>query len=192
MCNCYWNTYGGDMDRMGTALTLISTTIRVTPMNRQRAQTYITEHEGRHSQAYVDSLGVPTIGIGMNLAEDRNQKRIAAAGLDYDAVCAGSVTLEDRHIDGFFSEDLDIAITDALAAVEDYWSHPEDAQLALVDMSFQLGGPRLRKFQKMLAALDANPPNYMAAATEIAGSLYAKQSPARAADNIALIRGCAS
>jgi GH24 family phage-related lysozyme (muramidase) len=157
-------------------------------MDRQRAQQYIGDHEGRRNRAYADTEGIMTIGIGMNLEEARNQKRIEAAGLDYDGVCNGTVTLTDSQIDGFFSEDLDIAISDALAAVNNYWSHPEDAQLALTDMSFQLGGPRLRKFVNMIGALNAEPPDYMKAADEIADSLYAMQTPRRAADNILLVR----
>jgi GH24 family phage-related lysozyme (muramidase) len=160
-------------------------------MNRQRAQEYITDHEGRRNRAYPDSRGIQTIGIGMNLEEDRNRERVEEAGLDYNAVLSGEVTVDDKLIDQWFGEDLDIAISDALATLNDYWSHPEDVQIAIVDMSFQLGGPRLKKFINMIAALDSRPPDYLKAAAEIANSKYAKQTPNRAADNIQLVRGCA-
>jgi hypothetical protein len=40
----------------------------------------------------------------------------------------------------------------------------------------------------MIGALNAEPPDYMKAADEIADSLYAMQTPRRAADNILLVR----
>lgn len=159
--------------------------------HRQRAKEYITQHEGRHNTTYTDSLGIPTIGVGMNLNESRNRERIEGAGIEFDAVLKGLMALTDEQIDNFFDEDVSIARNDAITAVANYWSHPEDVQLALTDMSFQLGGPRLSQFVNMIAALNATPPDYEKAAAEIEDSLYATQTPNRAADNIALVKGCA-
>jgi GH24 family phage-related lysozyme (muramidase) len=157
-----------------------------------RTREYISGHEGgKRNKVYPDSLGIMTIGIGMNLEEQRSKDRIIALGIDYAALMKGVATLEDRHIDILFAEDFDVAINDAIASVKSYDKHPPDVQMALVDMSFQLGGPRLRKFVKMLDALNSEPPDYNRAADEVADSLYAKQTPNRAADNIALLRSAA-
>lgn len=161
-------------------------------MNWQRAKEYITGHEGRRNRAYPDSEGIMTGGIGMNLKEPRNAMRIRDAGLDYDALLSGTLPIPDYCINQWFDEDLDMAVTDALATLENYWSHPEDVQIAVLDMSFQLGGPRLKKFVNMIAAFNTVPPDYLKAADEIADSLYARQTPNRAADNINLIRRCAT
>jgi lysozyme len=159
-------------------------------MDRQRAQNLIEQHEGRRNRAYADTEGILTIGIGFNLEEPSARSRIEALEVDHGALCAGQASLTDAQIDTLFSRDLDTAISDAASRVPDFWNQPEDVQLAMVDMIFNLGGPRFSKFTDMIAALKAK--DYLTAAAEMADSKWAKQVSNRAADNIALVRGCAA
>jgi lysozyme len=159
-------------------------------MNREKAQNLVEQHEGRRSMAYADSLGIMTVGIGLNLEQPSAKARIAALGVDYDALCAQKCTLADSHIDSLFSGDLDTATAEAARQVPDFWNQPEEVQLAVVDMIFNMGGPRFSKFAKFIAALKAR--DYLTAAAEMADSKWAKQVPNRAADDIALVRGCAT
>ena len=57
----------------------------------------------------------------------------------------------------------------------------------LIELAFQLGLPRLRKFRKMLVALEAN--NFYAASLELLDSKFARQVPARANRLATRLRG---
>jgi lysozyme len=160
-------------------------------MDKQRVRDEIERHEGRRYLPYRDSEGVLTIGVGVNLEDATSRGRIEALGIDYEVLCAGKWTLTDVHINALFAHDVEVAITDAAAIFNNFWNLPENAQLALVDMSFQLGKPRLAKFVKVIAAITAEPPNFIVAADEMRDSLWARQTPQRTADAIALVRGCA-
>lgn len=162
-------------------------------MDRQRAKDLIQGHEGSRNWVYNDSVGIPTIGIGFNLQKADARARIEALGVDYDALLAGKVSLTNAQIDILFNGDLDIAIGDGSGHVTDFWNLADDAQLAIVDMVFNLGGPRFGAFQQAIAAFNAAPPDYLTAAAQMADSKWAKVDvPHRAADDIALVRGCAS
>jgi lysozyme len=159
-------------------------------MDRARAQSLIAQHEGRRKYAYSDSEGILTVGIGFNLQEESALARITECGVDYNALCDARASLNDAQIDTLFSTDLDTATAEAAKLVPDFWNQPDNVQLAMVDMIFNLGGPRFSNFTKLIAALKAK--DYLTAADQMADSKWAKQVPHRAADDIALVRGCAT
>jgi lysozyme len=160
-------------------------------VDRQRAQDLIEQHEGRRKSMYLDSKGIMTVGVGFNLEEKSARQRIESLGVDYDDLCAMRTSLTDAQIDELFSDDLDTGIADAVSRVPDFWNQPDDVQVAMVDMIFNLGGPGFSAFHKLIAALEVN--DYLTAAAEMADSKWAKKDvPNRAADDITLVRGCAS
>ena len=69
----------------------------------------------------------------------------------------------------------------------DFSSFPPDRQAALLSMAFNLGAPRLAKFNKMRAAIVAD--HWQAAAAEALASKWAGQLPRRAAEIARLLRG---
>jgi lysozyme len=158
-------------------------------MDRQRVRRLIEQHEGRRSSVYTDSEGILTIGVGFNLQEQSARARIGVLGVDYDALCTGQASLTNVQIDTLFDPDLDTATADAAKLVPDFWNQPDHTQEATVDMIFNLGGPRFSQFVNLIAALKVK--DYLTAAAEMADSKWAKQVPNRAADDIALVRGCA-
>lgn len=149
----------------------------------------ISQHEGVRTQVYTDTAGIPTIGIGFNLQKAGAPQRIAALGVDYAQLCAGQCGLTDVEVQTLFSQDLDTAIGDTRALVSNFDSLPDNAQTAIVDMVFNLGGPRFSQFKATIAALVAE--DFAQAADQMASSLWATQVPNRAADDIALVRNCA-
>ena len=161
-------------------------------MDRQTALGFIQGHEGRRNSVYNDSEGIPTIGVGFNLQKAGAQQSIEALGVDYSQLLAGTVSLTDPQIDTLFNADLDTAMADAAQRVQGFWNLPDNAQLAVVDMVFNLGGPRFSGFVNFIAALSATPPDYLTAAVQMGDSQWARQVPNRAADDIALVRGCAT
>lgn len=154
-------------------------------MDRDKAADLISAHEGRRYKAYADSLGIMTVGIGCNLERDSARERIAALGVDYAELCAGRSELNDSHVDALFTMDLNDAIAIATAAVANFWEHPDDVQHAIVDMIFNLGGPRFTKFKKAIDAFERK--DYRKAAAEMASSKWAAQVPNRARADIELV-----
>lgn len=126
-------------------------------MNRTRLKLLLVKHEGDKRHPYKDSTGHLTIGVGHNLE---------AAPLS-DAVVA---LLLDEDINDAYQACLTIAPFGALDEVR---------QHVVLDMCFNLGLPRLLKFERMLKALEQH--DYEAAAKEMLDSQWAKQVGERAA-----------
>ena len=82
-------------------------------------------------------------------------------------------------------------MTDAADIIgPDTWrSLPEDAQLALADMTFQLGEGGVSEFHQMLGYLREG--RYQAAAEAARNSLWHEQTPARCESVAELLEGCA-
>lgn len=146
---------------------------------------HIEKHEDRRHLRYLDSEGIPTIGIGLNLTKPGARERIEALGLPYDAICAGTCALIDTHVNALFEIDLNDAVADAAAMVPNFWELPDGVQLAVVDMCFNMGGPRFAKFVKLIAALEAR--DFGRAAREMLESKWARQVPRRAQEDAALV-----
>lgn len=113
-------------------------------------------HEGLRLKPYVDTAGKITIGVGRNLSDN---------GITVES--AGSLLT------------LDIAI--AIVIVRQFtWFDDLDRVRAkvLIDMAFNLGGPKLKTFKNFLAAMARK--DYNAAADEMLNSVWATQVPVRA------------
>ena len=134
--------------------------------------------EGLRLQVYKDTLGIDTIGIGRNL-EDRGITKEELDDLDiptiehvyeYGITEADAVYLAENDVQ-IVEEELVRAhpCVDRLDAVR---------QLICIDMAFNMGVPRLCKFKKMWAAIEAE--DYPTAAKEMLDSRWAKQVKGRA------------
>ena len=126
----------------------------------------IEHHEGRRAFPYHDIVGELTIGVGRNLT-DRS--------------------LSDDEINLLFINDMRLARQICRRLYADFSSFPPDRQAALLSMAFNLGAPRLAKFNKMRAAIVAD--DWQAAAAEALASKWAGQLPRRAAEIARLLRG---
>jgi lysozyme len=155
-------------------------------VNRTRAESFIAAHEGCEFIAYDDTEGKRTVGVGFNLDRAGADTRIHALGLDYTDVYHGRCTLTTAHCSALFTVDLDDAIADAKAIVSNFASQPEDIQMVIVDMIFNLGASGFSKFVNTVAALQRH--DYCKAADEMQSSKWAQQVPNRAKDDIALVR----
>jgi lysozyme len=156
-------------------------------MDRDEVIELIADHEGKKYKAYRDSEGILTVGIGMNLEEEIAKSRLDRLGVDYERLCAGECELSEAHVLSLFTHDLNIAIGDA-ARIRGFWDLPDDVQHAMIDMAFNLGWPRLKKFKNMIAALESQPPDYDTAIAEMLDSKWAEQVPNRAQDDANLVR----
>jgi lysozyme len=130
-------------------------------MNLDLLKKELRSDEGFKPQAYKDSLGFWTIGIG----------RLCDAGKP------GSGLTEEE---GLYLLGNDIKrTTDALVAQLPWVKNLSDArQRALVNMAFQLGIDGVLGFKHTLALIQSG--DYAAAADNAMQSLWAKQTPNRA------------
>ena len=134
--------------------------------------------EGLRLQVYKDTLGIDTIGIGRNL-EDRGITKEELADLDIP-------TIEHVYEYGITEADAVYLATNDVQIVEEELvrAHPcvdrldSVRQLILIDMAFNMGVPRLCKFKKMWAAVEAE--DFPTAAKEMLDSRWAKQVKGRA------------
>ena len=121
--------------------------------------------EGERLKPYVCSAGKVTIGVGRNLDDRGITKHESRQMLDWD---------------------IKQACWDLDHNLPGWRRYPDGVCLALANMSFNLGWPRLRNFKKMLAAIESG--DYNKAADEALDSKWARQVGARADRIAALIR----
>lgn len=134
-------------------------------MNRDLLQADLERDEGLRLKVYIDSVGIPSIGIGRNLKDVGITKAMAYEMLaeDVDTACG----VLDRNLP--------------------WWRDMTEArQRALVNMCFNLGITRLMGFSKALAALKAG--DYDEAARQFLDSRWADQVGQRAQRIAELIR----
>ncbi|MGJ8518033.1 glycoside hydrolase family protein [Carnimonas bestiolae] len=137
-----------------------------TAQANERAQ--IINDEGAKNRLYRDSVGKMTIGVGRNVED---------------------VGLRDDEINYMLDNDIAAATEDAKAflGADAFDALDDDRQGVLINMSFNLGLPRLRGFKQFRAALLNH--DYQRAADEMLDSAWAKQVKARATRLAARMRG---
>ena len=133
----------------------------------------LKSHEGMRSQVYKDHLGNRTIGYG-HLC------------LDHEKWVDGKI-YPTKVINKTFEYDFNIALNDTKKLIEQESIHP-DAFGVLVNMCFNMGSPRVSKFQKMLAALEVQ--DYQTASKEMLDSRWARQVPNRARELAEIMKQC--
>jgi GH24 family phage-related lysozyme (muramidase) len=139
---------------------------------------------------YLDSKGIPTIGIGFNLKADGAQQKIEALGLTYKWVLSGHLPLNDAQIDTLFQASLADAIKGARGAVSNFDHLPDPVRAAVIDMVFNMGATKFAGFYKAIAALQAE--NYNVAAAQFTNSAWFREVKTRAFDVVRLIKEGAS
>lgn len=132
-------------------------------MNIEKLKSQVIHSEGIRTTAYKDTLNNWTIGVG-HLIKIPDEEYL----LDKE--------LTDLEVDQIFTTDLNQAIDDARKFIDvDILS--EEAFFVVVDMAFNLGLPKLMRFQNFQQALKEK--DYKKASREMLDSLWAKQLPNR-------------
>ena len=136
-------------------------------MNIEQLRKELEVDEGVKYEVYNDHLGYPTFGIG-HLVRDTDPEAGAALGTPVS---------EDRVIEAF-NQDVETVLSDCNILYDDFGDLPEEAQLIIANMMFNLGRPRLSKFKGMKAGVDAR--DWKKAADEMVDSAWYRQVPNRA------------
>ncbi len=160
------------------------------PTLLDQAAAFIEPFEGRRHRAYRDSRGNMTIGIGFNLdragaADDLEE---LLPGINYYALRRGSITLTDEQIDILLHHDTQRAIDTARRQFKNFDQLPTQAQLILIDMTFNTGS--LQKWRNLRSAMARE--DYSAAADAMYRSQWRKQTGQRARHLIQLMRELAT
>lgn len=125
----------------------------------------LVRHEGLRRLAYEDSVGVLTIGVGRNIEE---------------------VGLSDDEIYYLLKNDIRRCETELDNSFRWYKDLDQVRQEAMINLCFNLGITRLRKFKLALRAMEAK--DYEDAADEFLDSLWATQVGQRAVEVAEMIR----
>ena len=144
-------------------------------MNLIKLQDEIANDEGVKYETYHCSLGHLTGGIGHLITEWDEEF--------YDKPIGTRIAHE--QINDWFTKDIAVTISDCKIIFDNFDNLPEEAQLVIANMCFQLGRPRLSKFKNFIAAVKNE--DWQRAGDEMQDSRWYKQTTNRADRLIARI-----
>ena len=136
-------------------------------MNKDQLREELAEDEGCKFEIYLDHLGLPTFGIG-HLVVDGDPEHGQPVG----------TPVEDERVRQVFSLDIASTLDECQVLYPDFDDLPEDCQLIIANMMFNMCRPRLSKFKGMKAGVDAR--DWNRAADEMVDSRWHDQVPNRA------------
>ena len=136
-------------------------------MNIDKLRRDLEVDEGVIHEIYLDHLGYPTFGIGHLVTEDDSEY-----GHD-----EGTAISEQRVID-VFNNDIRTVLEDCGRLYHNFTTLPEEVQLVIANMMFNLGYTRLSKFKGMKRGVDSR--NWEEAADEMVDSRWYRQVTNRA------------
>ena len=137
-------------------------------MNLIKLQDDLANDEGIKYEIYRCSEGYPTGGIGHLITEWDEEYYGKPIG----------TKIPNHQVDDWFERDIEVTLKDCKSIFEEFDSLPEEAQLVIANMCFQLGRPRLSKFKNFIAAVKDQ--DWDRAADEMKDSRWYKQTPVRA------------
>jgi len=144
-------------------------------MNLDQLKQELAEDEGCKYEIYLDHLGLPTVGIGHLITENDPEARMNV----------GTPVSEER-VNMLFRRDIAVTVEDCHRLYDDFKDLPEEAQLIIANMMFNLGYPRLSKFVGMKSCVDKR--DFNGAAEEMIDSKWFDQVPNRAKRLVARMR----
>ena len=147
-------------------------------MNIEQLRKELEVDEGVKYEIYNDHLGFPTFGIGHLVRDDDPE----------NGEPVGTPVSEDRVIEAF-DNDVQVVLADCERLYNDFNVLPEEVQLIIANMMFNMGRPRLSKFKGMKAGVDAQ--DWNKAADEMIDSNWYKQVPNRAGRLVKRMRALA-
>jgi len=136
-------------------------------MNKDKLREELAEDEGCKFEIYLDHLGLPTFGIRHLVKED-----------DPEHGQPVGTPVDEERVRQVFTLDIAVTIEDCRSLYDDFDELPEEAQLIIANMMFNMGRPRLSKFVGMKREVDAR--RFDAAADEMVDSRWHDQVPNRA------------
>ncbi len=136
-------------------------------MKKNKLRKELAEDEGCKFEIYLDHLGLPTFGIG-HLVVEGDPEHGQPVGTPVD----------EERVHQVFDSDITSTLDECKVLYPDFDDLPEEAQLIIANMMFNMGRPRLSKFKGMKAGVDAR--DWNRAADEMVDSRWYNQVTNRA------------
>jgi GH24 family phage-related lysozyme (muramidase) len=138
----------------------------------------VIKHEGKKYGVYLDSRGIPTIGVGFNLNRKDSTAILKQIGVNPVKIKSGEHKLNDQQVNKLLDQDLIQSKKDVEDLIDGFNTLPIPVQGVLVEMNFNLGKQGLSKFKNFLNYIKKK--RWRRAANEMLDSLWAKQVGQRA------------
>ena len=136
-------------------------------MNIEQLREELKIDEGVKYEIYLDHLSLPTCGVGHLIKE---------TDPEYDLEVGTKI--DEERVNELFDEDIKITLQECTYLYDDFYDLPEEAQLSIANMMFNLGRPRLSRFLKMKKAVDNK--DWIEASNQMKDSKWYRQVPNRA------------
>ena len=136
-------------------------------MNIEQLREELKIDEGVKYEIYLDHLSLPTCGVGHLIKE---------TDPEYDLEVGTKI--DEERVNELFDEDIKITLQECTYLYDDFYDLPEEAQLIIANMMFNLGRPRLSRFLKMKKHIDNR--DFKSASFEMKNSKWYRQVPNRA------------
>ena len=136
-------------------------------MNIEQLREALKIDEGVKYEIYLDHLGLPTFGIG-HLVVDTDPEFEKPVG----------TPVSESRVNECFDNDVEVVLGECRKLYDDFDELPEEAQLIIANMMFNMGRPRLSQFKGMKRGVDAR--DWNAAADEMVDSRWYRQVTNRA------------
>ena len=147
-------------------------------MNKDQLRMELADDEGCKYSVYLDHLNLPTFGIGHLITE---------ADPEFGEPIGTEIS--EERVRKAFNLDVAVTIDECKVLYDDFDDLPEEAQLVICNMMFNMGRPRLSKFKGMKAGCDAR--DWTKMADEMVDSRWHDQVPNRAKRLVKRIRDLA-
>jgi len=136
-------------------------------MNLEQLREELKIDEGVKYEIYLDHLSLPTCGVGHLIKETDPE-----FGLEV------GTKIDEERVNELFDEDIKVTLDECTYLYEDFYTLPEEAQLIIANMMFNLGRPRLSRFLKMKKHIDNR--DFVSASEEMKDSKWYRQVTNRA------------
>ena len=136
-------------------------------MNIEKLREELKIDEGVKYEIYLDHLSLPTCGVGHLIKET-----------DPEFDLEVGTKIDEERVNELFDEDIKITLQECTYLYDDFYDLPEEAQLSIANMMFNLGRPRLSRFLKMKKAVDNK--DWIEASNQMKDSKWYRQVPNRA------------
>ena len=147
-------------------------------MNKDQLRQELADDEGCKYLIYLDHLNLPTFGIGHLITE---------ADPEFGEPIGTEVS--EERVRRAFLLDVAVTIDECKVLYDDFDDLPEEAQLVICNMMFNMGRPRLSKFRGMKRGVDSR--DWNSTADEMVDSAWYRQVTNRADRLVERIRALA-
>lgn len=150
----------------------------MSPELLEKLREELARDEGVVYEIYLDHLSLPTFGLG-HLVRPSDPEHGQPVG----------TPVSEERVNQCFTEDVQTTLDDCEILYPDFSELPDEAQLVIANMMFNMGRPRLSQFKGMKAGVDAR--DWNRAADEMVDSRWYKQVTNRAERLVGRMRALA-